>query len=89
MLEEYLSTHHKGEWLAGPEFTAADIMMSSTLGLLDFSCQSPSEVPVILTADKYPVTAAYYWDRMQVWHASFCLTAPWHDVVCKNAAKCL
>ena len=58
-LETYLSTHHKGEWLAGPKFTAANIMMSYTLGLLTFTSQSPAEVPAILTGDKYPVTAAY------------------------------
>ena len=83
MLENYLSTRHKGEWLAGPEFTAADIMMSSTLGLLDFSCQSPTEVPAILTSDKYPVAAAY-WDRLQVWHVISRLTAQWHNETCKT-----
>ena len=72
MMENYLSTHHRGEWLAGPAFTAADIMMSYTLGLLTFTSQSPAEVPAILTADKYPVTVAY-WDRLQVWHATPCV----------------
>ena len=67
MLERHLSDHHKGEWLAGPEFTAADIMMSYTLGLLRFTSQSPAEVPVILTADMYPVATAYL-NRLHVWH---------------------
>ena len=65
MLEDHLRGHHKGEWLAGPEFTAADIMLSYTLELLKFASQSPAEVPAVLTADRYPEAAAY-WDRLQV-----------------------
>ena len=65
VLEDHLSTKHKGEWIAGPEFTAADIMLSYTLELLHFASSPPAEVPVILTADKYPEAAAY-WQRMQV-----------------------
>ena len=65
VLEDHLSRKHKGEWIAGPDFTAADIMLSYTLELLHFASTPPAEVPVILTAEKYPEAAAY-WQRMQV-----------------------
>ena len=65
MLEDHLSSRHKGEWLAGPDFTAADIMLSYTLELLKFASQAPAEVPAVLTAERYPQAAAY-WGRLQV-----------------------
>ena len=40
-LEAHLSSKHKGEWVAGPKLTAADIMISYTLGLLTYSTTGP------------------------------------------------
>ncbi len=40
-LEAHLSKKHKGEWLAGPQMTAADIMLSYTLGLMTYSHTGP------------------------------------------------
>ncbi|KAK9863105.1 hypothetical protein WJX84_003577 [Apatococcus fuscideae] len=64
-LEDYLSTRHKGDWVCGSQLTAADIMLSYTLGLMTYSTAGPyTSAPQVLKASDYPVLTAY-WERMQ------------------------